>query len=80
MPKQARVVRSFPVPIGGFGDAGHDADWVLFTLSDAADFLCRSNHRSNSITRSHKRIMQDSADDPAPSEAEREGLHHILPR
>lgn len=42
MPKQARAIRSFPVPIGGFGDAGQLADWVLFMLSDAADFLCGS--------------------------------------
>ncbi|HME79853.1 MAG TPA: SDR family oxidoreductase [Mycobacterium sp.] len=41
-PKRAKVVRSFPVPIGGFGDAGQLADWVLFMLSDAADFLCGS--------------------------------------
>jgi hypothetical protein len=30
------------VPIGGFGDAGKLADWVVFMLSDAADFLCGS--------------------------------------
>jgi NAD(P)-dependent dehydrogenase (short-subunit alcohol dehydrogenase family) len=42
MPKQAKVIRSFPIPIGGFGDAGQLADWVLFMLSDAADFLCES--------------------------------------
>ena len=42
MPKQARLIRSFPVPIGGFGDAGQLADWVLFMLSDASDFLCGS--------------------------------------
>lgn len=42
MPKQAKVIRAFPVPIGGFGDAGQLADWVLFMLSDAADFLCGS--------------------------------------
>ena len=30
------------MPIGGFGDAGHLADWVVFMLSDAADFLCGS--------------------------------------
>ena len=41
-PKRAKVVRSFPVPIGGFGDAGQLADWALFMLSDAADFLCGS--------------------------------------
>ena len=41
-PKRAKRIRSFPVPIGGFGDAGQLADWVLFMLSDAADFLCGS--------------------------------------
>ena len=38
----AKAVREFPVPIGGFGDAGQLADWVVFMLSDAADFLCGS--------------------------------------
>ena len=41
-PQQAKRIRSFPVPVGGFGDAGQLADWVLFMLSDAADFLCGS--------------------------------------
>ncbi|OSC26191.1 NAD-dependent epimerase [Mycobacterium vulneris] len=41
-PRQAKAVRSFPVPVGGFGDAGHMADWMCFMLSDAADFLCGS--------------------------------------
>lgn len=41
-PKRAKLVRSFPVPTGGFGDAGRLADWVVFMLSDAADFLCGS--------------------------------------
>ncbi len=40
--KRAKLVRSFPVPVGGFGDAGQLADWALFMLSDAADFLCGS--------------------------------------
>ena len=31
-----------PYPDRGFGDAGQLADWVLFMLSDAADFLCGS--------------------------------------
>ncbi|HWI42254.1 MAG TPA: SDR family oxidoreductase [Nocardioides sp.] len=39
---EAKQIRSFPVPIGGFGDAGQLADWVVFMLSDAADFLCGS--------------------------------------
>ncbi|WP_414687148.1 SDR family oxidoreductase [Mycobacterium sp.] len=33
---------TFQIPIGGFGDAAQLADWVLFMLSDAADFLCGS--------------------------------------
>lgn len=40
--KRAKFVRSFPIPVGGFGDAGQLADWALFMLSDAADFLCGS--------------------------------------
>jgi NAD(P)-dependent dehydrogenase (short-subunit alcohol dehydrogenase family) len=41
-PTEAKIIRQFPVPIGGFGDAGQLADWVVFMLSDAADFLCGS--------------------------------------
>lgn len=41
-PAEANQVRRFPVPIGGFGDAGQLADWVVFMLSDSADFLCGS--------------------------------------
>lgn len=41
-PREAKAIRSFPVPIGGFGDPDHLADWMLFMLSDAADFLCGS--------------------------------------
>jgi NAD(P)-dependent dehydrogenase (short-subunit alcohol dehydrogenase family) len=41
-PAEAKAIHSFPVPIGGFGDAGKLADWVVFMLSDAADFLCGS--------------------------------------
>ncbi|WP_104183680.1 SDR family oxidoreductase [Mycobacterium avium] len=41
-PRQARAVRSFPVPVGGFGDPGQLAEWMCFMLSDAADFLCGS--------------------------------------
>ena len=41
-PRQAKAVRSCPVPGGGFGDPGHMADWMCFMLSDAADFLCGS--------------------------------------
>lgn len=41
-PKEAKVIEAFPVPIGGFGDPGQLADWVVFMLSDSADFLCGS--------------------------------------
>jgi hypothetical protein len=41
-PKGAERFQSIPVPIGGSGDAGQLADWALFMLSDAADFLCGS--------------------------------------
>ncbi|MGV9709047.1 SDR family oxidoreductase [Gordonia sp. NPDC003424] len=41
-PAEAKAIRSFPVPIGGFGDAGQLADWVVFMLSDSAQFLCGS--------------------------------------
>jgi NAD(P)-dependent dehydrogenase (short-subunit alcohol dehydrogenase family) len=41
-PREAALVRSFPVPIGGFGDAGQLADWAVFMLSDSAGFLCGS--------------------------------------
>ena len=40
--KRAKLVRSFPIPVGGFGDAEQLADWAVFMLSDAADFLCGS--------------------------------------
>ena len=41
-PREAKTVNAFPVPVGGFGDPGSLADWMLFMLSDAADFLCGS--------------------------------------
>lgn len=41
-PRQAKVVKTFPVPVGGFGDPGQLAAWIQFMLSDAADFLCGS--------------------------------------
>lgn len=41
-PAEARQIKSFPIPIGGFGDAGQLAEWAVFMLSDAADFLCGS--------------------------------------
>lgn len=41
-PMEAKAVRSFPIPVGGFGDVRHMADWMCFMLSDSADFLCGS--------------------------------------
>ncbi len=41
-PADAKTIGAFPVPIGGYGDAGQLADWMVFMLSDAADFLCGS--------------------------------------
>ncbi|MGV1087555.1 MAG: SDR family oxidoreductase [Mycobacterium sp.] len=41
-PAEAKHIHRFPVPIGGFGDPGALADWVVFMLSPAADFLCGS--------------------------------------
>ncbi|GAA3522972.1 SDR family oxidoreductase [Nocardioides daeguensis] len=41
-PAEAKRINAFPVPIGGFGDPGQLAAWVVFMLSDAADFLCGS--------------------------------------
>ncbi len=41
-PREARAIRSFPVPVGGFGDPAQLADWMVFMLSDAANFLCGS--------------------------------------
>ncbi len=41
-PREAKAVRSFPVPTGGFGDPEHLAAWMVFMLSDAAEFLCGS--------------------------------------
>ncbi|GEP49021.1 SDR family oxidoreductase [Microbacterium saccharophilum] len=41
-PDEAKAIRSFPVPIGGFGVPSQLAEWVVFMLSDAADFLCGS--------------------------------------
>ncbi|MGE2720274.1 SDR family oxidoreductase [Mycolicibacterium celeriflavum] len=41
-PREAKAVNAFPVPVGGFGDPSQLADWMLFMLSDSADFLCGS--------------------------------------
>lgn len=41
-PNEARAIKAFPVPTGGFGQPDHLADWVLMMLSPAAEFLCGS--------------------------------------
>lgn len=41
-PREAKAIHAFPVPVGGFGDPAHLADWMVFMLSDAAAFLCGS--------------------------------------
>lgn len=41
-PSEAKSIKSFPVPAGGYGDPSQLADWVVFMLSDAADFLVGS--------------------------------------
>ncbi len=41
-PVEAKAITAFPVPVGGYGDAGQLADWMVFMLSDSADFLCGS--------------------------------------
>jgi NAD(P)-dependent dehydrogenase (short-subunit alcohol dehydrogenase family) len=41
-PEQAPLIRKFPIPVGGFGDAGELADWAVFMLGPSAQFLCGS--------------------------------------
>lgn len=41
-PREAQTVKAFPVPVGGFGSPDQLAQWMVFMLSDAADFLCGS--------------------------------------
>ncbi len=40
--QQAKLIHAFPIPVGGFGDAGQRADWIMLMLSDSADFRCGS--------------------------------------
>lgn len=40
--RQRRAIESFPIPLGGYGDAGQVADWVMLMLSPAADFMTGS--------------------------------------
>lgn len=41
-PGQAKVIAAFPIPVGHHGDAGDLAEWALFMLSPASEFLCGS--------------------------------------
>jgi NAD(P)-dependent dehydrogenase (short-subunit alcohol dehydrogenase family) len=41
-PAERERVEAFPVPIGGFGDPSQLADWAVFMLGPAADFLVGS--------------------------------------
>lgn len=41
-PGMSGAIEAFPIPLGGYGDAGKIADWVVFMLSPAADFLTGS--------------------------------------
>lgn len=41
-PSEARNIRAFPVPVGGFGDPDQLASWAVFMTTPAADFLCGS--------------------------------------
>lgn len=41
-PEQAPLIKQFPIPTGGFGDAGELADWAVFMLGPSARFLCGS--------------------------------------
>ncbi|GAA1185545.1 SDR family oxidoreductase [Pseudonocardia alaniniphila] len=41
-PAAAAAFRSLPVPVGGVGDPGDLAEWVMMMLSPAAAFLCGS--------------------------------------
>jgi Dehydrogenases with different specificities (related to short-chain alcohol dehydrogenases) len=41
-PAQRDAIESFPVPTGGFGTADGIADWVVFMLGSASDFMAGS--------------------------------------
>ncbi|GGL35539.1 SDR family oxidoreductase [Nocardia jinanensis] len=41
-PVEAKAIKAFPVPTGGFGKPEHIADWVCMMLSPSAEFLCGS--------------------------------------
>ncbi|CAN5232240.1 SDR family oxidoreductase [soil metagenome] len=41
-PEQRGAIEAFPIPTGDYGTAGQIADWVIFMLSPAADFMAGS--------------------------------------
>lgn len=41
-PEQRGAIEAFPIPTGTYGTADHIADWVIFMLSPAADFMAGS--------------------------------------
>ena len=41
-PRQAKLLKNFPIPVGHYGDAGEIADWVVFMLGPAANSSCGS--------------------------------------
>ena len=41
-PRQAKLVKNFPIPVGHYGDAGEIAEWVVFMLGPAANSSCGS--------------------------------------
>lgn len=42
-PEEAKAIKSFPVPAGGFGKPEHIAEWVYAMLSPMADFMLGTN-------------------------------------
>lgn len=42
IPENAEKIKALPVPVGGFGNPADIAQWVVFMLSPAANFLCGS--------------------------------------
>lgn len=41
-PKLRGSIEAFPIPVGHLGDADHIAEWTVFMLGDAAEFLAGS--------------------------------------
>lgn len=41
-PETAQAIKDFPIPVGDFGSRTEVAQWVIFMLSPAANFMCGS--------------------------------------